>query len=300
VAARTIAATGGRRASRSRLAQSAARLVARPLSLVGLVFVVSLVLIATLGPFVSPYDPLVQDTLRPPLVPPSGDHLLGTDYLGRDVLSRLLYGAGISLQVGVVSVVLAAIPGIIIGIVAAFRGGRIDDFINRLLDTLMAFPSLVLALTIVAVMGPSLLNLELAIAITSLPYYARLERGQVLAVREFEYITAIRSVGARDTRIIFRHVLPNVISPALVQASLGVGFGITAEASLSFLGLGVQPPAPTWGSMIQTGFQYLEVAPWLVIAPATMIFMAVLGFNLLGDGIREVLDPMSAVGRDDR
>ena len=249
-----------------------------------------LVLIAALGPFLAPYDPIKQDSFNP-LAPPGGEHLLGTDFLGRDVLSRLLYGAGISLQVGVISVVLASVPGVVIGVVAAYRGGWVDDLINRLLDTLMAFPSLVLALTIVAVVGSGLLNLELAIAITSLPYYARLVRGQVLAVREFEYITAIRAVGARDTRIMFRHVLPNVISPALVQASLGVGFAITTEASLSFLGLGVQPPAPTWGSMIQTGFQYLGVAPWLVIAPAAMIFMAVLGFNLLGDGIREALDP---------
>jgi peptide/nickel transport system permease protein len=208
-----------------------------------------------------------------------------------------VYGAGVSLQVGVAAVALAFIPGIVIGIVAAYRGGWVDDVINRLFDALMAFPSLVLALAIVAVVGPTLLNVEVAIAIATLPLYARLVRGQVLAVREYEYITAIHAAGAGDARVMFRHMLPNVISPALVQASLGVGFAITAEASLSFLGVGVQPPAPTWGSMIQTGFQYLQVAPWLVIAPGTMIFIAVLGFNLLGDGVREALDPHMRTSR---
>ncbi len=259
--------------------------------MLGGVLVSGLVLLALLGPFLVSYDPLKPDTLNPPLAPPGGGHLLGTDFLGRDALSRLVHAAGVSLQVGVASVAFASIPGVLVGVVAAYRGGWVDDVISRFFDALMAFPSLVLALTIVAIVGPSLLNVELAIAVASLPQYARLVRGQVLAVREFEYITAVRAAGAGDARIMFRHVLPNVISPALVQASLGVGFAITAEASLSFLGVGVQPPAPTWGSMIQTGFQYLEVAPWLVIAPGTMIFLAVLGFNLFGDGIREALDP---------
>jgi peptide/nickel transport system permease protein len=161
----------------------------------------------------------------------------------------------------------------------------------RVLDGLMALPSLILAMTIVAMLGPSLVNVIIAIAVTSFPHYARLVRGQVLAAREYDYILAIRSVGARDARIMFRHLLPNVISPVLVQASLGVGFAIMAEAGLSFLGVGVQPPTPTWGTMIQVGFQYLEVAPGLVMAPGALIFLAVLGFNLLGDGLREALDP---------
>jgi peptide/nickel transport system permease protein len=291
VAANTLAAAEPVRAPKPRLIGFARRVRARPLFLLGIALVSALVLVAVLGPFIVQYSPIEQDTVNPPLAPPSAAHLMGTDYLGRDALSRLLYGAGVSLQVGIASVALASIPGIVLGMIAVYRGGWLDDLINRFLDALMAFPSLVLALAIVAVVGPSLLNVELAIAVASLPHYARLVRGQVLAVREFEYVTAIRAVGARDVRIMFLHVLPNVISPTLVQASLGVGFAITAEASLSFLGLGVQPPAPTWGSMIQTGFQYLEVAPWLVVAPGTMIFVAVLGFNLLGDGIREALDP---------
>ena len=291
MATNTLAAAEPVHAPKPRLIGFARRVRARPLFLLGIALVSALVLVAVLGPFLVQYSPIEQDTVNPPLAPPSAAHLMGTDYLGRDALSRLLYGAGVSLQVGIASVALASIPGIVLGMIAVYRGGWLDDLINRFLDALMAFPSLVLALAIVAVVGPSLLNVELAIAVASLPHYARLVRGQVLAVREFEYVTAIRAVGARDVRIMFRHVLPNVISPTLVQASLGVGFAIAAEASLSFLGLGVQPPAPTWGSMIQTGFQYLEVAPWLVVAPGTMIFVAVLGFNLLGDGIREALDP---------
>ena len=291
MAASTLEAVGAAKAAKPRFAGMAQRVLARPLFVLGLVLVAGLVLLAVFGPFLVQYDPLEQDTLNPPLAPPSDTHLLGTDYLGRDALSRLVYGAGISLQVGIVAVLLASIPGVVIGILAAYRGGWVDDVINRVFDALMGFPSLVLALVIVAVLGPSLLNLELAIAIAALPLYARLVRSQVLAVREFDYVTAARASGAGDGRIMFRHVLPNVIGPSVVQASLGVGFAITAEASLSFLGLGVQPPAPAWGSMIQTGFQYLQVAPWLVVAPGTMIFLAVLGFNLLGDGIREILDP---------
>lgn len=288
---RTLEAVGAAQASKPPLIGVAQRLISRPLFVLGLVLVSGLVLTAVLGPFLVAYNPLEPDTLNPPLAPPSDAHPLGTDELGRDVLSRLVYGAGISLQVGIAAVALASIPGIIIGILAAYRGGWIDNVINRFFDALMGFPSLVLALTIVAVVGPSLLNVAVAIAIASLPQYARLVRGQVLAVREFDYVTAAQASGAGDGRIMFRHVLPNVIGPSLVQASLGVGFAITAEASLSFLGVGVQPPTPSWGSMIETGFQYLTVAPWLVIAPGTMIFLSVLGFNLLGDGIREALDP---------
>jgi peptide/nickel transport system permease protein len=265
--------------------------MARPLFLLGFLLVAGLVLVALFGPRLVAYDPLTPDTINPPLDPPSAAHPLGTDYLGRDALSRLVSGAGISLQVGVAAVLLAAIPGIVIGTIAAYQGGWLDGVINRCFDALMGFPSLVLALAIVAIVGSSLLNVELAIAIASLPQYARLVRGQVLSAREFDYVMAAHAAGAGDARIMFRHILPNVIGPALVQASLGIGFAITAEASLSFLGVGIQPPAPSWGSMIQTGFQYLDVAPWLVIAPGVMIFMAVLGFNLLGDGIREALDP---------
>lgn len=242
------------------------------------------------GRFVAPYSPVAQN-FSDVLIAPSARHWLGTDELGRDTLSRLLWGATISLQVGVSAVLAASVPGVIVGAIVGFRGGWLDNIIMRVLDGLMALPSLILALTIVSVLGASLVNVILAIAVTSFPHYARIVRGQVLTVREYDYVVAIRSVGAADGRIIFRHIMPNVISPVLVHGSLGVGVAIMAEAGLSFLGLGVQPPTPTWGSMIQVGFQYLELAPWLVLAPGTVIFMAVLGFNLLGDGLREALDP---------
>jgi peptide/nickel transport system permease protein len=266
------------------------RFVARRLVLVGVVLVTILMLIGIFGRFLAPYRPIAQD-LTGVLAAPTASHWLGTDELGRDVLSRLLYGATISLQVGIAAVLIASIPGVILGTYVGYRRGLVDNVVMRILDGLMAFPALILALTIVAVLGSNIFNVMLAIAVTSFPHYARLVRGQVLAVREYDYVLAVRAVGARDRRIIFRHIMPNVISPVLVQASLGVGFAIMAEAGLSFLGLGIQPPTPTWGSMIQVGFQYLETAPWLVMAPGTMIFMAVLGFNLLGDGLREALDP---------
>ncbi|MCC6175736.1 MAG: ABC transporter permease [Chloroflexi bacterium] len=266
------------------------RFFARRLVVVGVVLVSILVLLGGFGRFIAPYNPLAQDLVNV-LAPPTMRHLLGTDELGRDILSRLLWGSSVSLQVGIAAVLVASIPGVVVGLVVAYRGGWLDSVVMRMLDGLMAMPSLILALTIVAVLGPNIVNVIVAIAVTSFPHYARLVRGQVLAAREYDYILAVRSVGARDARIMFRHLLPNVISPVLVQASLGVGFAIMAEAGLSFLGVGVQPPTPTWGTMIQVGFQYLEVAPWLVMAPGVLIFMAVLGFNLLGDGLREALDP---------
>jgi len=275
---------------RTFLAGALHRFVARRLVLVGVVVVTILVLIGVFGRFLAPYRPIAQD-LTSVLGAPTTSHWLGTDELGRDVLSRLLFGATISLQVGIAAVLIASIPGVILGTYVGYRRGLVDNVVMRILDGLMAFPALILALTIVAVLGSNIFNVMLAIAVTSFPHYARLVRGQVLAVREYDYVLAVRSVGAGDRRIIFRHIMPNVISPVLVQASLGVGFAIMAEAGLSFLGLGIQPPTPTWGSMIQVGFQYLETAPWLVMAPGSMIFMAVLGFNLLGDGLREALDP---------
>jgi peptide/nickel transport system permease protein len=276
--------------SRSFLSGALRRFFARRLVVLGVALVAILVFIGVFGRLFAPYSPVAQDLINV-LAPPTANHWLGTDELGRDILSRLLWGAATSLQVGIGSVFLAAIPGVIVGIAVAYRSGWLDYAVMRILDGLMALPSLILALTIVAVLGPNLFNVILAIAVTSFPHYARLVRGQVLAAREYDYVLAIRSVGARDGRIMFRHLLPNVISPVLVQASLGVGFAIVAEAGLSFLGVGVQPPTPTWGTMIQVGFQYLETAPWLVMAPGTLIFMAVLGFNLLGDGLREALDP---------
>jgi peptide/nickel transport system permease protein len=276
--------------TRSWLKSALQRFFARRLVVLGVILVVVLIFIGVFGRLFAPYNPVAQDLINV-LSPPTSKHWFGTDELGRDTLSRLLWGATTSLQVGIGSVLLAAVPGVLVGISVAYRGGWLDYSVMRVLDGLMALPSLILALTIVAVLGPNLFNVILAITVTSFPHYARLVRAQVLAAREYDYILAIKAVGARDGRIMFQHLLPNVISPVLVQASLGVGFAIVAEAGLSFLGVGVQPPTPTWGTMIQVGFQYLETAPWLVMAPGTLIFMAVLGFNLLGDGLREALDP---------
>jgi peptide/nickel transport system permease protein len=275
---------------RSFAGEALRRFAARRLVLIGVVLVAILTVMGVFGRVLAPYSPIAQD-FSDVLASPSPRHWLGTDELGRDTWSRLLWGATISLQVGISAVLMASIPGVVVGVIVGFRGGWLDNTVMRVLDGLMALPSLILALTIVTVLGASLVNVILAIAVTSFPHYARIVRGQVLTVREYDYVLAVRSVGAADARIMFRHVVPNVISPVLVQASLGVGVAIMAEAGLSFLGLGVQPPTPTWGSMIQVGFQYLELAPWLVMAPGTVIFMAVLGFNLLGDGLREALDP---------
>jgi ABC-type dipeptide/oligopeptide/nickel transport system permease subunit len=193
--------------------------------------------------------------------------------------------------VSIVAVSLAAAAGIVLGMLSGYAQGFVDEVIMRTLDSLMALPSLVLALTIAAVLGPGIENATIAIAVTAVPVYARLMRGQTLSVKQNDYVLAAQALGATNTRIIARYIFPNTVSPIIVQASLGLGFAIITESSLSFLGLGAQPPTPTWGAMVQVGFQYLESAPWFVLAPAGAIFIAVLGFNLVGDGLRDALDP---------
>lgn len=262
----------------------------RKLVVVGTVLVLTQLLMALAAPLLAPYPPNAQD-FKAVLQPPSPAHLFGTDDLGRDILSRLLFGAQLSLQVGVVSVVLAVAVGAPLGLVVGYVTGWLDEVVMRVMDSLMSVPSLVLALVITAVLGAGLHNTMIAIAVVSVPTYARLIRGQVLSVRANDYVLAVLALGASTPRILVRHILPNAVGPVVVQASLGVGFAIITESSLSFIGLGVQPPTATWGSMVQDGFQFLESAPWFVIAPAVMIFLAVLGFNLLGDGLRDALDP---------
>jgi ABC-type dipeptide/oligopeptide/nickel transport system permease subunit len=211
--------------------------------------------------------------------------------LGRDVLVRLLIGARYSLLISAVSVAVAAAIGVALGLVSAYLGGLGDELIMRVLDSFMALPSLVLALAIASILGPGLANAMLAIAVAAVPVYARVVRGQTLSVKENEYVLAAHATGVGTVDMLFRHILPNTMGPVIVQASLGLGFAIITESSLSFIGLGIQPPTPTWGSMVQVGFQFLETAPWYVLAPAGAIFLAVLGFNLLGDGLRDALDP---------
>jgi len=265
-------------------------LAAEPLGMAGALIVGLLLLVALLAPVLSPYPPDAIN-YRHLLSPPSTEHLLGTDDLGRDILSRLLYGAQLSLSAGISAVILSVPVGVPVGLVAGYAGGMTDELVLRVFDSIIALPPLVLALTISAFFGPGLVNATIAIAIVAVPTYARLIRGQVLSIKNNDYILAARSVGVSSRAVLFRHILPNVISPIIVQAALGVGFAIILESSLSFIGLGAQPPTSTWGSMVQTSFQYLKLAPWFVIAPSVAIFVAVLGANLLGEGLRNFLDP---------
>jgi ABC-type dipeptide/oligopeptide/nickel transport system permease subunit len=263
-------------------------LTRRKLAVIGGLLVIFEVLLALVGPIASPYNPTTPD-FDVVLQPPSLTHWLGTDDLGRDVLSRLLTGARLSLLISVTSMAIASIIGVGLGVVSGYIGGAVDEVLMRILDSFMALPSLVLALVIAAVLGPGLMNATIAIAVAGVPIFARLVRGQTLSIKEHDYILAAHASGANSPRVLVQHVLPNALGPVIVQASLGLGFAIITESSLSFIGLGVQPPTPTWGSMVQVGFQFLETAPWYVLAPATAIFLGVLSFNLLGDGLRDAM-----------
>lgn len=257
---------------------------------VGLAIVVLLVFCAAFASVVAPYDPLRQN-LDQAFSPPSLQHLFGTDDLGRDLLSRIIYGARISLLAGAISVSIALFLGVAIGLIAGYWSNLLDMVLMRLMDALLAFPSLILALAITAMLGSSLVNALIAIGVVGIPSFARLTRGQVLSVRQYAYVEADRALGASDLRIMIRHILPNVSAALIVQTSLSVAFAILAEASLSFLGLGAKPPTPSWGSMVSLGRDFLDQAPWIVFAPGGAIFLAVLGFNFLGDALRDVLDP---------
>jgi ABC-type dipeptide/oligopeptide/nickel transport system permease subunit len=256
----------------------------------GLVILGIVVLCAIFAPVISPYDPLKQDYLAIAQAPSSA-HWLGTDDLGRDVLSRIIYGTRVSLQVGAISVAIAVVFGAVLGLISGYVGGVVDEVIMRFVDSVQAFPGLILALGLTAALGPSIRNVMIAIGFISSPTIARLARAQTLSIRESEYVSAARVSGASASRIIARHIWPNATSPIIVQATLLVATAIVTEASLSFLGVGVQPPTPSWGSMLRTGSQYLEVAPWLAFAPGVAIFLTVLSFNFIGDGLRQVLDP---------
>jgi len=260
------------------------------LGALGAVGVVLVVFVAIFAPVLSRYDPNAQD-LANVLLSPSAAHVLGTDDLGRDLLGRLVFGARVSLQAGVVTVFFAMLAGITLGLLGGFVGGWVDEVLMRLMDAVLAFPGLVLALAISAALGQGLGNAMVAIAIVSTPQFARLTRGQVLAVKEFEFVAAARAGGASNRRLIFLHVLPNITSPIVVQCVLSVANAIIVEASLSFLGVGVQPPTPSWGAMLRMGYGYIDMAPWLSVAPGLAIFATVLAFNFLGDGVQDVLDP---------
>ena len=259
-------------------------------ALAGLIVVCILVLSAIFAPWLAPYDPY-QVSLDNRLQPPGGAHILGTDELGRDILSRLFFGARVSLWVGIVTVAASGLIGVSGGLVAGYLGGYWDAVIMRVVDVFLAFPVILLAIAIVAVRGPGLNNVLIALALVYWTAYARVARSVVLTLREEEYTWAARALGASPLRIMVRHLLPNAIAPLVVLASLGMGNAILAEAALSFLGLGIQPPEASWGSMLNFGMQFLRDASFLSTMPGLAIFVTVLGFNLLGDGLRDALDP---------
>ena len=266
------------------------RVLRNKLAVLGLAIVFFVVLTSLTASIVAPFDPM-KLSLSNRIKAPSDEHVFGTDHFGRDLLSRVLYGGRVSLQVGVFSVMLAAIVGIILGAVGGYFGGRIDYVIVLVMDALISFPVLLLAIGLMAVMGPGVRNIIIALALVFIPTYGRVVRGSVLSIRQKEYIEAARNAGSGDLKIIFLHVLPNTMAPLIVVTTISVANAILIEAALSFLGLGVPPPAPSWGNILADGRNFISQAPWLTIFPGLAITLSVLGFNTLGDGLRDVLDP---------
>jgi len=277
--------------TRSRLRRSIlGRLLKNPVGLSGAIMIALILMAGVLAPWISPYPPEFQDGDRV-LIGPSWENLFGTDNLGRDVFTRLAYGARLSWFVGLTSVSIGATIGLLLGLTAGYFGGVVDNLLMRLIDIILAFPGLILLITLVGILGPNLRNALIAIGIGMTPTFARVTRAQVLALKETEYVVAARMLGATDARIMFRHVLPNILAILIVQVSLAFSFAILAETTLSFLGLGAQPPSPSWGATLNLSRQYMEQAPWLAIFPGLVVMISVLGFNQLGDGLRDVLDP---------
>ncbi len=268
------------------------RLKRNKMALVGLFILVILVLLAIFADVIADYDDVViKQNLAHRLQGPSAAHWLGTDEFGRDIFARLIHGTRVSLQVGIVAVGISIIIGGILGALAGYYGGKLDNIIMRIMDIFLAVPSILLAIAIVSALGPSIINLMLAISISSVPSYARIVRASVLSIRDQEFIEAAKAIGASNTRIIFRHIIPNSLAPVIVQATLGVASAILSTAGLSFIGLGIQPPAPEWGSMLSGGRQYLRYAWWVTTFPGVAIMITILSLNLLGDGLRDALDP---------
>lgn len=256
---------------------------------VGLILLTLVTIVAILAPLLAPHDPTV---IRAPLrlQSPSSAHLLGTDYLGRDVLSRLIYGARISLAVGAATVIFCNVAGILVGLIAGYYR-RLDNPLMRVMDAFMAFPGILLALGIMAVLGPSIINIVIALSIVYTPRVARVVRSSVLSIREMDYVEAARALGGGDARLIFRHILPNCVAPIVVQGTFIFAYAVISEASLSFLGVGASPEVPSWGNMLSEARQYLRSEPMLAILPGVAIMIVVLSLNLLGDGLRDILDP---------
>ncbi len=260
-------------------------------AMTGLAIIVFFILIALFAPVIAPHDPLEQTIELRKSPPMTNGYILGSDDLGRDMLSRLIYGAQISMTIGVVSVGISLVLGLVIGVISAYFGGMLDKVIMRIIDIMLAFPYILLTIVIVAILGPSLINAMVAIGISQVPRYARLVRASVLAEKENDYVLAERALGAGDMELMFLTILPNCLSATIVQSTLGIGEAILSSAGLSFLGLGAQPPTPEWGLMIASSKEFITNAWWIVTLPGLAILLAVLGFNLLGDGLRDILDP---------
>jgi peptide/nickel transport system permease protein len=286
--------TSGADAAAARLASARPgalrRLLHRPPAVFALGVIAAFIVVAIAAPLIAPYDP-IGTSFGAVRKAPSVAHWLGTDDLGRDVLSRVLFGARASLAAGVVSVLISLSIGVPAGVFAGYAGGAVDLLISRVTDALLACPFLILAIALAAFLGPSLRNAMIAIGISATPAFVRLARGTTLAVKAEEFVLAARAIGNPPWRVAVRHVLPNIVPPLIVQATLAIAAAVIAEASLSFLGLGQQPPAPSWGSMLNTAKNYIDNAPWMAIWPGLAIFLVVLSFNLLGDGLRDALDP---------
>ena len=267
------------------------RLLRNKAAIAGLVIIILFIIMAIFAPLLAPMDPIEQNIEVRKTPPFAGEHVLGTDELGRDMLSRLIYGARLSMTIGIISVGIAMVGGVAIGTISGYYGGWFDKIIMRIIDIMLAFPYVLLTIVIVAVLGPSLTNAMIAIGISQMPRYVRLVRASVLAEKESDYILAERSMGTGDFELMFGSILPNSLAPIIVQSTLGVGEAILSSAALSFLGLGAQPPTPEWGLMIASSREFVTSAWWIVTFPGLATLLAVLGFNLFGDGLRDVLDP---------
>lgn len=262
-----------------------------PLSVIGTLIILGLLLVTLIAPLLAPYDPLAQELQTKRLTPPSSEHLFGTDQLGRDIFSRVIWGSRISLRIAIIVALIAGPTGLVLGIISGFFGGKIDEILMRLTDMFLAFPKLILAMAVASALGPNLNNAILAIAVASWPAYARLARGETLVIREHDFIEAVRALGANNFRILLRHVLPVCLPTVIVRVSLDMGGIILTAAGLGFIGFGAQPPTPEWGIMVSDGRSFLHEQWWVSTFPGIAILIVVLGFNLLGDGIRDILDP---------
>ena len=261
-----------------------------PTMIIGIIIVAIILFVGIFAPWLAPKDPNLT-VLQDRITAPNGTYLFGTDDLGRDVLSRIIWGTRVSLQVGVISVSIGMVVGVLLGLVAGFYRGAIDLVISAVMDLLLSFPAILLAIALVAALGPGITQVMIAVGISLVPNFARITRGSVISVRDSEFVQASHSLGAKNVRLIFKHILPNILTPIVVLATLNAAFAIIMEAGLSFLGIGVQPPDPTWGAILSDGRKHIATGPWISIFAGTAISLTVLGLNMLGDGLRDLLDP---------